>query len=101
MGYSLLSDINGNGMTKLVRGKIRNNRWTNEEVLFQADENLYIKSNHHFGSRIVFDDKGHLFFSIGDRGKRALAQDLSAYDNFSVCAAVEGGEIDFNKESTI
>ncbi len=30
--------------------------------------------------------------------KLALAQDLSAQDNFSVCAAIEGGEVDFNKE---
>lgn len=70
-------DINGNGMTKLVRGKIKNNTWVDEEVLFKADEYLYINSNHHFGSRIVFDKEGHLYFSIGDRGKRELAQDLS------------------------
>jgi len=31
----------------------------------------------HFGSRIVFDQQGHLFFGIGDRGKRHQAQDLS------------------------
>ena len=30
--------------------------------------------------------------------KLALAQDLSAHDNFSVCAAIEGGEVNFNKE---
>lgn len=70
-------DINGNGMTKLVRGKIKNNTWVDEEELFKVDENLYINSNHHFGSRIVFDKEGLLYFSIGDRGKRELAQDLS------------------------
>ncbi|MCB0731730.1 MAG: PQQ-dependent sugar dehydrogenase, partial [Ignavibacteriae bacterium] len=32
---------------------------------------------HHFGSRIVFDNKGYLYFSIGDRGKRENAQDLT------------------------
>lgn len=31
----------------------------------------------HFGSRIAFDDKGHVFFSVGDRGERERAQDLS------------------------
>ncbi|MAF17155.1 MAG: dehydrogenase [Marinomonas sp.] len=30
----------------------------------------------HFGSRIAFDGNGHVFFSVGDRGKRANAQDL-------------------------
>jgi len=34
-------------------------------------------SGKHFGSRIAFDDKGHLFFSIGDRGVRANAQNLN------------------------
>lgn len=74
---SFSHDIDGSGMTKLVRGKIKNNRWSNEEVLFEADKNLYIKTNHHFGSRIVFDNNNHLFFSIGDRGKRENAQDLT------------------------
>ena len=33
--------------------------------------------------------------------KLALAQDLSTHDKFSVCAAVEGGELDFNKEPPV
>jgi glucose/arabinose dehydrogenase len=32
-------------------------------------------SGNHFGSRIVFDGSGHLFFSVGDRGERTHAQD--------------------------
>ncbi|MFA5630375.1 MAG: PQQ-dependent sugar dehydrogenase [Porticoccaceae bacterium] len=31
----------------------------------------------HFGSRIAFDDAGHVFFTHGDRGDRHSAQDLS------------------------
>ncbi|TPE48462.1 PQQ-dependent sugar dehydrogenase [Maribrevibacterium harenarium] len=34
-------------------------------------------SGHHFGSRITFDDKGHVFFGVGDRGERNNAQDPS------------------------
>lgn len=70
-------DIDGKGMTKLVRGKLNNNNWTSEEVLYQAADEQYIDTKHHFGSRIVFDDKGHLYFSIGDRGKRKQAQDIN------------------------
>ncbi len=33
----------------------------------------------HFGSRIAFDGKGHLFFTVGDRGHRPNAQDLSTH----------------------
>ncbi|MQX51822.1 PQQ-dependent sugar dehydrogenase [Alcanivorax sediminis] len=31
----------------------------------------------HFGGRILFDDAGHLFLTIGDRGQRERAQDTS------------------------
>lgn len=34
-------------------------------------------SGRHFGSRIAFDQQGHIFFSIGDRGTRAHGQDPS------------------------
>ena len=30
----------------------------------------------HFGSRIAFDNRGHVFFGIGDRGERRQAQNL-------------------------
>lgn len=70
-------DIDGKGMTKLVRGKLDGNNWVNEETVFQADEKFYVDTKYHYGSRIVFDDKGHLFFSIGDRGVRNHAQDLT------------------------
>ena len=33
-------------------------------------------SGNHFGSRVAFDDKGHVFFGVGDRGERDYAQDL-------------------------
>lgn len=69
-------EIDDEGMTKIVRGKIIENNWTNEEVLFQAPSDSYRETKHHFGSRIVFDNKGHLYFSIGDRGKRDDAQNL-------------------------
>ena len=34
-------------------------------------------SYRHFGSRIAFDQQGHVFFGIGDRGERGNAQILS------------------------
>lgn len=33
----------------------------------------------HFGSRIAFDTRGHLFFGVGDRGDRPNGQDLSTH----------------------
>jgi glucose/arabinose dehydrogenase len=34
-------------------------------------------TDRHFGSRIAFDNAGHIFFSIGDRGHRPNGQDLA------------------------
>lgn len=33
-------------------------------------------TGYHFGSRIAFDEKGHVYFGVGDRGERPTAQDL-------------------------
>ena len=68
--------------TKIVRGKIgiigtARFGWTDEQTLFQAKPEDYIKTGFHFGSRITFDDKGHLYFGIGDRGIQDEAQDLT------------------------
>jgi quinoprotein glucose dehydrogenase len=45
-------------------------------LLYKAGPNS--KKGQHWGSRIVFDKKGHLYFTIGDRGNRDVnPQDLS------------------------
>ena len=64
-------------MTKIVRGKIENNTWTNEQVLFEAPHETYRTTRHHYGCRIVFDKAGYLYFAIGDRGAGFQAQDNS------------------------
>nr|WKN40247.1 PQQ-dependent sugar dehydrogenase [Tunicatimonas sp. TK19036] len=64
-------------MTKIVRGKIEDNQWTNEEVVFEAPHDLYLTTRHHYGDRIVFDPEGHLYFSIGERGRQEQAQDIT------------------------
>jgi glucose/arabinose dehydrogenase len=63
------------GMTKVVRGRITDGRWSDEETLFQVDGVHHTSSGAHFGSRFVFDG-GYLFFGIGDRGRMERAQDL-------------------------
>lgn len=64
-------------MTRVVRGHIRDNAWVDEEVLFEAPHDTYLTTRHHYGSRIVFDPAGNLYFSIGDRGRGEHAQELS------------------------
>lgn len=64
-------------MTRIVRGRINDNAWVDQEVLFEAPHDTYRTTRHHYGSRIVFDPDGYLYFSIGDRGAGQQAQDLS------------------------
>ncbi len=66
-------------MTVVVRGKINaNNEWTDQQFIFRADPSLYTGSGAHYGLRFIFDDDGHLFYSIGERGSIPNAQDLSS-----------------------
>lgn len=64
-------------MTKIVRGRIIDDRWVDQQDLYKADTKHYTDSYFHYGSRIAFDADGYLYFSIGDRGKREQAQDTS------------------------
>jgi glucose/arabinose dehydrogenase len=64
-------------MTSIVRGKLVGNTWSNQEILFEAPHETYKTARWHFGSRIVFDPEGYLYFSIGDRGTSEDAQDIS------------------------
>lgn len=64
-------------MTRIVRGRIKNNAWVDQELLFEAPQETYRSSGAHFGSRIVFDPQGYLYFSIGDRGAQNQAQDIT------------------------
>ncbi|MBK5295969.1 MAG: PQQ-dependent sugar dehydrogenase [Vicinamibacteria bacterium] len=62
--------------TKIVRGKIRDGRWVDQQTIYQSPADLYVADNTHFGSRFLFDKAGHLFFTIGDRGTMTDAQSL-------------------------
>jgi glucose/arabinose dehydrogenase len=63
----------------VIRGRINKfNEWVDGEVLFRAEEDMYTTSGVHFGSRFLFDNQDHLYFSMGDRGQPEYAQDLSS-----------------------
>ncbi|HLP00263.1 MAG TPA: PQQ-dependent sugar dehydrogenase, partial [Fimbriimonas sp.] len=82
--YLSLSDPAESGrgaMTKIVRGKLSWNgntaTWVGQQTLFQAPQDTYTGAGVHFGSKIAFDGKGHVFFSCGDRGQGMNAQDVT------------------------
>jgi glucose/arabinose dehydrogenase len=64
-------------MTRIVRGRINNNTWESQQVIYEAPHETYRGTRHHYGCRIVFDPQGYLYFGIGDRGAGDHAQDLS------------------------
>jgi len=65
-------------MTRVVRGRITDDhRWTDQQTIWEARPEEYLPTRHHFGCRLVFDGKGHLYFTIGDRGRKQMAQDLN------------------------
>ena len=75
--YLTYSDISDNKFhTSLIRAKLVNNQLVDSEVIFRPKEQFFTKKTIHYGSRIVFDDDGFIYFSIGDRGVRDLAQNL-------------------------
>jgi glucose/arabinose dehydrogenase len=65
------------GMTKIVRGKITNHRWTSEETLFQVHDSLRVVGGSRWGCRFLFDQGKHLYFTIGDMNRAQDAQILS------------------------
>ena len=70
-------------------GILRGNRLANFKTVFKARP--FIPTGYHFGSRLVFDNKGHLFISLGDRGKMALAQDTSNHAGTMIRIFADGG----------
>jgi len=64
-------------MTRIVRAHITaNGEWVGQQDIFKAPDRLYTPSVIHYGSRFLFDHKGHLFFTLGDRGDMTNAQRL-------------------------
>jgi len=64
--------------TRIARARLKKNKLEDLQVLFTAE--IDSDAGEHFGSRIAFDRRGHIFFGIGDRGQRELAQSLAHYN---------------------
>jgi len=64
----------GGGATTLARARLDEERLVDWQDLLITQP--VSDSGHHFGSRIAFDQQGHLFFTTGDRGDRENSQNL-------------------------
>ncbi len=75
--FTYSKDVDGQGATTLARAKLTGDVLTEWQDVLVTDSRT--SRGQHFGSRIVFDNDGHVFFGIGDRGERDLAQDLNRH----------------------
>lgn len=69
-------------LTAIARAKLTDDRLADLEMIFDPPADQATGSGAHFGCRIAFDGRGHIFFSIGDRGGPTnpdnLAQSLAS-----------------------
>lgn len=79
------------GNTKLIRAKMENDSLTHIESLYKCGPNT--TKGQHFGSRIVFDNKGYLYFSAGERGNHFVNPQDITRDNGKIYRLNDDGSI--------
>jgi len=84
-------NANGSGGwgTALARGKLQDHRMTEVQVLFSMQPKT--RSSQHFGGRIVFDQAGLLYLTLGDRGDKERAQKLDDHAGSVIRLHDDGG----------
>lgn len=78
------------GYSILMRARLEGDKLVDEKVLYKAGP--FKGDGEWYGSKIAFDNKGHVFFTVGIKGSRTTAQDLSVPD---------GKTMRFNEDGTI
>lgn len=73
--FTYVKDVEGDGATTLARAKLDADRFNQWQDLLVSKSTS--SQGYHFGSRITFDEQGHVYFGIGDRGVRPNAQNLT------------------------
>jgi len=80
--------VDGQGATTLARARLDGERLVDwQELLVSRSRS---DTTRHFGSRIAFDGKGHIYFGIGDRGVRENGQDLMTHAGSVLRLAPDG-----------
>jgi glucose/arabinose dehydrogenase len=74
--------------TAVLRGKLIEHGLREVEVIYRQEPKL--SSGTHVGSRLVFDDAGHLFITQGENNKRPTAQDLDKLQGKLVRITADG-----------
>lgn len=85
------SDASGKAGTAVGYGQLSQDatQLTNFTVVFRQQPKLSV--GNHFGGRLVFDGKGHLFIGLGENNQRPTAQDLDKLQGKVVRLTENGG----------
>lgn len=78
LAYTELGENRATSMTVIVRGRVRDGAWVDQELIFRAPQKFYYTDTSHYGCRFLWDKGGRLFFTIGERGTATDAQDLTS-----------------------
>lgn len=73
--FTYSKPVNNGSATTLARARLSGQTLTDWQDLLVSRS--HSDASKHYGSRIAFDMKGHVFFSVGDRGNRPNGQDLT------------------------
>jgi glucose/arabinose dehydrogenase len=73
--FTFVRDRNGEGVTVLARAKLTGDKLEQWQDLLETQSAT--DTGYHFGSRVAFDENGHVYFGVGDRGDRLNSQELS------------------------
>jgi aldose sugar dehydrogenase len=63
ISYSKPGEEDGSSTTAIIRARFENDALHDVEEVFVANS----AGRGHYGSRIIFDGRGHIFFTVGDR----------------------------------
>lgn len=91
MTYASTEGEGEGGNTKLIRAKLLDGALTQIESLYKAGPNT--TKGQHFGSRIVFDKEGFLYFSAGERGNHFVNPQDITRDNGKIYRLNDDGSI--------
>ena len=72
--FTFVRERDNQGVTVLARARLKGDRLVQWQDLLETKSGS--GTGRHFGSRIAFDEKGHVYFGVGDRGERPNSQNL-------------------------
>ena len=91
LSYSSPAGEGRGSNTALMRARLKQNSLTDTQVFYKASPNT--GRGQHYGSRIVLDGSGHLYFSIGDRGNRDENPQSLSRDGGKIYRLTDDGKV--------